>query len=521
MQIEGQKASEREGYSVEKGRMKHGFLSLLLIALFLGMVSSTTMNVNAQIPVEITSSDSYEKTIGPEGTATYNWTLTNTDANSTFQVEIIKSESEEGWTTNLNMDFFTLAPGATWTSTLSVSPPAGLLKGEMTVDLNYKISNATGGWNVSVSPAITKVYSVPQVIGLFDNPLPSPLDNKYGVFLLDVLIWTVIVILAYVAFERVIHQLTKRTKTKLDDIIFKIIRRPVIILLVLFGLVSSIDVLDLPRDIVGYVNQAYLIVLILLVTWLAYKLFKDILIYYGRIYAEKTHTQIDDILIPIAEKVGAVIIIVVAIAILLAYTGVDLTMLAVGSIVISMVIAFALQDTLSNFFSGIYLLTDRPFKAGDLILLASGEVCRIEHIGMRSTRVYNTFDHTMIVLPNNMLANDKIVNYTEPDTQFRITTSVGVAYGTDVGKVSGILHEVAEAHPKVLKEPEKYRPLVRFTEFGDSSLNFQLWTWIDNVYDRFEVKTDLNKEIDRRFKEENITIPFPQRTVWMHETKGN
>jgi small-conductance mechanosensitive channel len=253
--------------------------------------------------------------------------------------------------------------------------------------------------------------------------------------------------------------------------------------------------------------------------WLAFKLFKDILIYYGRIYAERTKTEIDDVLIPVADKIGAVIIIVAGLAILLGYLGVDLTMLAVGSIVISMVIAFALQDTLSNFFSGIYLLSDRPFKVGDLIRLESGEVCRIEHIGMRATRVYNTFEHSLIVVPNNMLANDKIVNYTEPDTQFRITAKIGVAYGTDVVKVTRILYEIADKHPKILKKPEKYRPTVRFREFGDSSLNFELWVWIDNVFDRFDVMTNINMEIDRRFKEEHITIPFPQRTVWMHEEK--
>jgi small-conductance mechanosensitive channel len=125
----------------------------------------------------------------------------------------------------------------------------------------------------------------------------------------------------------------------------------------------------------------------------------------------------------------------------------------------------------------------------------------------------------MIVLPNNKLANDKIVNYTEPDTKFRITLPIGVAYGTDPEKVIGILLKIANEHSNVLKKPEKYRPSVRFREFGDSSLNFELWVWIDDVNKRFDVATDINKEIDKRFKEEKVEIPFPQRTVWMHETK--
>jgi small-conductance mechanosensitive channel len=494
-----------------------GVFSVLMMAFALTGIQ--VADANGDIPVDILETDTYQKTIGPQESITYNWTLNNTHATSNYSVRIFKSESETGWTVNFNQDIIVLTPQSEWDVVMTVNPPMDLERGELTVSPRFEITNATGGWNISVSTVTTKVYSLPQVLGLFDNPLPPPLDGKWGVFLLDVLLWTLIIIVAYVAFEKGIKHWTKRTKTQLDDIIFKIIRTPILVILILYGLVSSVEVLDVHRDIIRIIDQIYFIVILLVALWLAFRLFKDILIYYGRIYSERTKTEIDDVLIPVADKVGAVIIIVAGLAILLGYLGVDLTMLAVGSIVISMVIAFALQDTLSNFFSGIYLLSDRPFKVGDLIKLESGEVCRIEHIGMRATRVYNTFDHTLIVVPNNMLANNKIVNYTEPDTQFRTTAKVGVAYGTDVQKVTEILYEIANAHPKVLKKPDQYKPSVRFKEFGDSSLNFELWVWIDNVFDRFDVMTNINMEIDRRFKEENITIPFPQRTVWMHETK--
>lgn len=499
-----------------------GILSVLVVTFLVGAILTSTTNVNAQEsirPVEITLTDSYKKTIEPKETAIYNWTLNNTDRNFSYKVEISKSVSESGWTTNLNMDFFTLNPESTWVVSLSVSPPSEMRRGELKVRLSFNISNESGGWKIELPPVLTKVYEEPDVINIFANPLPPPLDNKNGVFLLDVLIWITIVVLAYITLERVIQYWTKKTKTKLDDIIFNIIRWPVLILLIIYGVVSSLEVLDLPSYAVNLIEQIYLVTLIVMATWIVFKLFKDVLIYYGKIYAERTDTQIDDILIPVVEKVGAIIIVIAAIAILLSYTGIDLTMLAVGSIVISMVIAFALQDTLSNFFSGIYILTDRPFKVGDLILLESGEVCKIMHIGMRSTRLYNTFEHTMIILPNNRMANDKIVNFTEPDTQFRITIRVGVAYGTDPEKVIKILYEIAEKHPQVLKKPEMYKPSVRFMKFGESSLNFELWVWIDDVYKRFDVITELNKEIDGRFNDEKIEIPFPQRVVWMRDTK--
>jgi potassium efflux system protein len=125
----------------------------------------------------------------------------------------------------------------------------------------------------------------------------------------------------------------------------------------------------------------------------------------------------------------------------------------------------------------------------------------------------------MIIMPNNKLANDKIVNYTEPDTKFRIAVQVGVAYGTDPDKIIKILLDIANKHPKVLHETERYKPSARFLRFGDSSLNFELVIWIDHVEDRFDLTTEINKEIDKRFKDEKIEIPFPQRVVWMKDMK--
>ena len=151
------------------------------------------------------SPETYDKTIGPKDTATYNWTLMNREINNTYRIEVFKSASESSWTVDLNKDFFILRPGSTSKVVLSVTPPPEMTRGELTVHLSFKITNETDGWNVTVSAVLTKVYLEPKVINFFDNPLPPPLDNKYGVFLLDMLICTLIVIFAYIIFERIIH----------------------------------------------------------------------------------------------------------------------------------------------------------------------------------------------------------------------------------------------------------------------------------------------------------------------------
>ncbi|MCK5560239.1 MAG: mechanosensitive ion channel, partial [Thermoplasmata archaeon] len=101
----------------------------------------------------------------------------------------------------------------------------------------------------------------------------------------------------------------------------------------------------------------------------------------------------------------------------------------------------------------------------------------------------------------------------EPDLRIKIFIDIGVAYGTDPNKVENILMDIVNKHPHVIKKPEKFAPIIRFQEFAESSLNFKIIVWVDDLNERFSVKSDINHEIDRRFKEEGVEIPFPQRVL--------
>jgi small-conductance mechanosensitive channel len=120
-------------------------------------------------------------------------------------------------------------------------------------------------------------------------------------------------------------------------------------------------------------------------------------------------------------------------------------------------------------------------------------------------------------MPNNAVANQKIINIVKPDAKIRKKIKVSVAYGTDLKKVIKILHEIANKHPNVVKEKE-FEPLIRITDFGESGIEFSLNLWIDEVMNQWVVLSDIRLEIDERFKKEKITIPFPQRTLWINKT---
>ena len=190
----------------------------------------------------------------------------------------------------------------------------------------------------------------------------------------------------------------------------------------------------------------------------------------------------------------------------------NITVFIAGFGIAGLVIAFAMQDTLANFFAGIHILSDRPFKVGDTILI-EGDYCRVEKIGLRSTWLYNRFDHDIVIFPNKRIAEDKIVNLTEPDQKFKVRVSVGVAYGSDLDKVQKIMIEALESQEGVIVDDTNRKAFVRFQEFGDSSLDFKVIAWIGDIFDQWKIAHDARLQIKRRFAEEGIEIPFPQRVV--------
>ena len=189
---------------------------------------------------------------------------------------------------------------------------------------------------------------------------------------------------------------------------------------------------------------------------------------------------------------------------------IDLTAWLASAGIIGIAIGFAAKDTLGNLFSGIFILIDTPYKVGDYIVLDAGERGQVTQIGIRSTRML-TRDDVEVIIPNSIIGGAKIVNESGgPWPKFRVRVKVGVAYGSDIDLVRSVLEEVAENAEKVCDEPE---PRVRFREFGDSSLDFELLCWVEEPAMRGLVLDALNTEIYKRFAAEGITIPFPQRDL--------
>ncbi|ULC58732.1 mechanosensitive ion channel [Flaviramulus sp. BrNp1-15] len=188
--------------------------------------------------------------------------------------------------------------------------------------------------------------------------------------------------------------------------------------------------------------------------------------------------------------------------------GVNVTAVFAASAALLIGIGLALQTLFQDIISGVFILIDQSVHVGDIIEI-DGKVGRVEEIKLRTTRAV-TIDNKVLVIPNHLYLENSLFNWTQNGTITRESVDVGVAYGSDVQLVKKLLIQAASTHPDILSEPE---PTVVFTDFGDSSLNFKIVFTINDSFKAAFPKSDIRFEIDKLFRENNITIPFPQRDI--------
>ncbi|MDR3090311.1 MAG: mechanosensitive ion channel [Desulfobulbaceae bacterium] len=194
--------------------------------------------------------------------------------------------------------------------------------------------------------------------------------------------------------------------------------------------------------------------------------------------------------------------------VMLKVLGFKLEQLTIVGGALSVGIGFGLQAIVNNFASGLILLFERPIKVGDTIQFGA-DTGEVKEVGLRAT-VIRTYDNAEIVVPNSILITGQVTNWTLTNRRMRLKVPISVAYGSDTAKVMEILLACALEHPGVLSDP---KPMVLFLAFAASSLDFQLRVWLPDYLDSTNILSELNIEIDGRFQEAGIEMPFPQQDV--------
>ncbi len=198
----------------------------------------------------------------------------------------------------------------------------------------------------------------------------------------------------------------------------------------------------------------------------------------------------------------------------ISWAGFNLSNIALIAGALSVGIGFGLQNIVNNFVSGIIMLIERPIKVGDIIAVAGSEGF-VRKINVRATEL-ETFDRQSVIIPNSEVINTSVGNWMHTDSVRRILINVGVAYGSDTEKVRELLLECLEGDDRVATHPG---PFVHFSDFGASSLDFQLRFFVRDIMTTPVVETDIRFAIDKKFRENGIEIPFPQRDI--HIKSGN
>ena len=215
-----------------------------------------------------------------------------------------------------------------------------------------------------------------------------------------------------------------------------------------------------------------------------------------------------------ALSVTGAVVMILGLLVAFSQLGFEVGPLLAGLGVVGFIVGFALQDTLSNFASGVMILLYRPYDVGDLIEIV-GAFGKVKDMNLVSTTIL-TLDHQTLVVPNSKIWGDVIKNVTA-QRERRVDMVFGIGYADDIPHAERVLREILEAHDKVLDDPE---PMVKLHNLGDSSVDFIVRPWV-KTDDYWDVYWDITREVKMRFDAEGISIPFPQRDVHLFQEGGD
>lgn len=283
--------------------------------------------------------------------------------------------------------------------------------------------------------------------------LPTFLESlgiMWSTVILNAAAWGLLTAIVGTLVFFIVPRISRITRTDLDNTIIGVLQKPVVIAILATGVRYTILASPVGESQRTIVSNVYWLFIIWIIAFALWRLIVEVVGVYGREIAERTESKLDDILIPLVQRAGSLIVGIAAILLSLGIFGINIsTVLAVlGGL--SFILIFMLQEPLGNMFSGVYLLTDAPFKIGDFIKLENDRVYQVRNIGLRVTELYDIEEHTVAYVPNNKLATERIVNITRPNVEMLDRISVGIGYESDVDLATVLLKAIAQAHPRVL-----------------------------------------------------------------------
>ena len=362
---------------------------------------------------------------------------------------------------------------------------------------------------LDINSVYTSEGSFNQFFGIFPNTLSEPFNKPWFTALVTFVLWIVITV---IVCEAVIPFFTKfagtrktpAEKTKLRNTLTKTIS----VLMVVVAVNECLNIIGTSAEIMSMVSTWSLVLYVIFGGIIAWQIYLFIITTILNGIDEAVDVKgIDNSLIPLFKMIGRLIICVLGATIILAAFGVDLAGIMVSAGVITLGITFGAQEIISQFFSGVVLLSTRPFKKGDYISL-NGTTYIVHKVRLMYTEFENWDRDQIVTMPNNAVTSATMINYTKGDPRTRIFIYMSVAYDTNLTLAKELMIQAANMHPHVIKDKTCVPPNTRLTNFLDSGIEYRLACYVDNYDLSAHYAGQIREIIYKLFKDNGIEIPY-------------
>lgn len=502
------------------GKAVLALMALMFLLVSLSPLSQAALQDISVCPVE----DQHRLEAGD--TVSFQWVVYNNGSSPLLLTLELETTLPSRLSYQLDPYYVVLGPGEGRDVYLNVTADRDMYNLLLQLELGFIIVDMVDGGSVQETYWVTldvrafygELDRENKVLGIWDNFLPSPLDGVWGAFVVSVLLWLLIAYLVLVVLGPRVRRLAERTATRWDDVLVGVLRQPLFLFILLYGAISSLQILKLDPGTVSDLELLYLVGLVLIGALLAYRLLVRMVLCFGRERCQRNGKEGTYSLVSAVEMLGKVVIPVAAIFVFAAMFGLDLTGAILGLGFLGLVIGYATQSTLSNFFAGLQLMVDRPFRVGDRVPLEDGDVAEVRKVGLRMTTFYDLDTNELIMVPNSLIENQVIVNMSAPDIRFKVNVKVRVPLNEDPKKVEELMMEASRLTPQILQGANA--PVVRVSEVKDGRMLLTIFIWVDSVYNRHIARTEYRTNLYRLFRENGVEFAYPRMMVWLHRERG-
>ena len=500
-------------------------LALLWIPMFAeDSDASTTVSANG---VNITVFDD-SVTVGAGGSVSSTITLTNSNENTVAVHISCTSDGGSGFSSSVDVPEFDLADKSKQVK-MTVSADRFCRHGDYTVTVSVTVVNYSGGTSSEVATipigiTVTSSYSSDgtfnRILGIFE-PLGKPFDTPAVTAMITLGIWVAIAIVSFILLRITVNAVFRGDKDSARDVSRKT-GTMLIIAVMFYGLSNALMVYGADEILIATLQNIASFLYIPIVAYIVWNIYTNFIKnLFHKMESQDKVAGADSSLIPLFNMLGKIVIAIVAASALLSTLGFDLVAIIAGAGIAGMAISLGAQNTLTEFFSGINLMTTRPFKVGDMIMVNGTDIYQVEKVGLLNSRFKNWINMEYIIMPNSKVSDSTIMNITGQTMAYRIFLYYTVSYDSDVDQTKQIILDTAYNHPQVIVDGSYSKPDVRLDAFEDSAIKFRLAVYITDFRDCITVKDELNEDVFRNLVKAGIEIPYNKLDVYIKDEDEN